>query len=79
MLLEPGNRLKLGFLQVTREPALIIPVTGQTHIVLGVILLGWVGLYLFGLTPGEIEEPDLVGTAAALSAPSASCSGSPPG
>ena len=68
MLLEPGNRLELGFLLVAGVLAFIIPVTGQIHIVLGVVLLGWFGFYLFRLTRGEVKEPDLVGTAASVGA-----------
>lgn len=68
MMLESGNRLELGFLLVAGVLAFIIPVTGQVHIALGVVLLGWFGYYLFRLTRGEVEEPDLVGTAASLGA-----------
>jgi len=34
--------------------------------VLGVALLGWFGFYLWRLAHGPVEEPDLIGTAAAL-------------
>jgi cation:H+ antiporter len=64
--LEPGNRLELGFLLIAGMVAFLIPATGHIHLVLGLALLGWFGFYLYKLSHGEIEEPDLVGTAAAL-------------
>jgi len=48
--------------------AFVIPATGRINIAFGVALLGWFGYYLFKLTRGEVEEPELVGTAAALGA-----------
>jgi cation:H+ antiporter len=64
--LEPGNRLELGFLLIAGMVAFLIPATGHIHLVLGLALLGWFGFYLYKLSHGEVEEPDLVGTAAAL-------------
>jgi cation:H+ antiporter len=43
-----------------------MPITGQIHLAFGILLLGWFGFYLFRLTRGEVEEPDLIGTSAAL-------------
>jgi cation:H+ antiporter len=43
-------------------------VTGRINIAFGVALLGWFGFYLYKLSRGEVEEPELVGTAAALGA-----------
>lgn len=68
LALEPGNRVELGFLLIAGLVAFIIPATGRIHLVLGVALLAWFGFYLYKLTRGEAEEPDLVGTAAALGA-----------
>src|SRR6202020_1112611 len=48
--------------------AFVIPVTGRIHIAFGVALLAWFGFYLYKLSRGEVEEPELVGTAAALGA-----------
>jgi cation:H+ antiporter len=48
--------------------AFLVPATGRIHIAFGVILLGWFGYYLYKLSRGEVEEPELVGTAAALGA-----------
>ncbi|WP_029373243.1 sodium:proton exchanger [Mycobacterium sp. UM_WWY] len=68
MALDPGNRVELGFLLIAGVVAFVIPVTGQIHLVLGVALLAWFGFYLYKMSRGEVEEPDLIGTAAALGA-----------
>ena len=64
--LEPGNRIELGFLLIAGIVAFVIPATAQIHLVLGVALLAWFGFYLFKVSQGEVEEPDLIGTAAAI-------------
>jgi cation:H+ antiporter len=64
--LEPANRLELGFLLIAGMAAFLIPATGHIHLVLGLALLAWFGFYLYKLSHGDVEEPDLVGTAAAL-------------
>ncbi|MGA7055068.1 MAG: sodium:proton exchanger, partial [Mycobacterium sp.] len=66
LALEPGNRLEIGFLLIAGLAAFLIPATGHIHLVLGVALLAWFGFYLYKLSHGDVEEPDLVGTAAAL-------------
>lgn len=66
--LEPSNRVELGFLLIAGVIAVIVPVSGQIHIVLGAALLAWFGFYLYKLTRGDVEEPDLIGTAAAIGA-----------
>ena len=66
MALVPGNRVELGFLLIAGVIAFVIPATGQIHLVLGVALLAWFGFYLYKMSRGEVEEPDLVGTAAAI-------------
>jgi cation:H+ antiporter len=66
LLLDPGNRVELGFLMIAGVIALVIPATGRIHLVLGVALLAWFGLYLYKLTRGDVEEPELIGTAAAI-------------
>lgn len=68
LALEPGNRVELGFLLIAGLVAFIIPTTGRIHLVLGVAMLAWFGFYLYKLTRGEAEEPELVGTAAAIGA-----------
>jgi cation:H+ antiporter len=64
--LEAGNRVELGFLLIAGLVAFIIPATGRIHLVLGVAMLAWFGFYLYKMTRGEPEEPELIGTAAAI-------------
>jgi cation:H+ antiporter len=66
--LEPGNRVELGFLLIAGVIAFVVPVTGRIHLVLGVALLAWFGFYLYKLTRGGVEEPELIGAAAAIGA-----------
>jgi cation:H+ antiporter len=66
--LDPGNRVELGFLLVAGIIAFVVPATGRIHLVLGVALLAWFGLYLYKLTRGDVEEPELIGAAAAIGA-----------
>lgn len=66
--LDPSNRVEIGFLMIAGVVAFVIPVTGRIHMAFGVALLVWFGFYLYKLTRGEVEEPELVGTAAALGA-----------
>jgi cation:H+ antiporter len=66
LALEPANRVELGFLLIAGMVAFLIPATGHIHLVLGLALLSWFGFYLYKLSHGDVEEPDLVGTAAAL-------------
>ncbi|HEY0216064.1 MAG TPA: sodium:proton exchanger [Cellulomonas sp.] len=68
LALEPGNRLELGFLLIAGVAAFVIPATGQIHLVFGLAMIGWFGFYMYRLTRGEAEEPDLIGTAAAIGA-----------
>ena len=60
------NRVELGFLLIAGVIAFAIPASGQIHLALGLTLLGWFGFYLYKVSHGEVEEPDLIGTAAAL-------------
>jgi cation:H+ antiporter len=64
--LEPANRVELGFLLIAGVVAFVIPLDGQIHLVLGLALLAWFGFYLYKVSHGDVEEPDLIGTAAAL-------------
>jgi cation:H+ antiporter len=66
LALEPANRVELGFLLIAGVVAFLIPATGHIHLVLGLALLAWFGFYLYKLSRGDVEEPDLIGTAAAL-------------
>ncbi|OMC43024.1 sodium:proton exchanger [Mycobacterium sp. IS-1264] len=64
--LAPANRVELGFLLIAGVIAFAIPAVGQIHLALGLALLAWFGFYLYKVSHGEVEEPDLIGTAAAL-------------
>jgi cation:H+ antiporter len=64
--LDASNRVEIGFLMIAGVVAFVIPATGRIHIAFGVALLAWFGFYLYKLTRGEVEDPELVGTAAAL-------------
>jgi cation:H+ antiporter len=66
LALEPANRVELGFLLIAGVVAFLIPATAHIHLVLGLALLAWFGFYLYKLSHGDVEEPDLIGTAAAL-------------
>jgi cation:H+ antiporter len=66
LTLEPANRVELGFLLIAGVVAFAIPAGGEIHLTLGLALLAWFGFYLYKVSHGDVEEPDLVGTAAAL-------------
>ena len=66
LALQPANRVELGFLLVAGVVAFVIPATGEIHLALGLTLLAWFGFYLYKVSHGDVEEPDLIGTAAAL-------------
>lgn len=66
LTLEPANRVELGFLLIAGVLAFVIPASGQIHFGLGLALLAWFGFYLYKISHGDVEEPDLIGTAAAL-------------
>src|SRR6201997_2897279 len=66
--LVPANRVELGFLLIAGVVAFVIPASGEIHLALGLALLAWFGFYLYKVSHGDVEEPDLIGTAAALGA-----------
>ncbi len=66
LALQPANRVELGFLLIAGVIAFAIPASGQIHLALGLTLLAWFGFYLYKIGHGDVEEPDLIGTAAAL-------------
>jgi cation:H+ antiporter len=68
LLLESGNRVELGFLLIAGVVAFGIPVSGHIDVTIGLALLAWFGFYLYRLTRGEPEDPELIGTAAAIGA-----------
>ena len=66
LALEPANRVELGFLLVAGVAAFVMPAGGQIHLALGLALLAWFGFHLYKVSHGDVEEPDLIGTAAAI-------------
>jgi cation:H+ antiporter len=66
LVLERSNRVELGFLLIAGVAAFVIPLTGQIQLPLGLALLGWFGFYLYKISHGDVEVPDLIGTAAAI-------------
>ena len=66
LVLEAANRVELGFLLIAGVAAFVIPASGQIHLVLGLVLLAWFAFYLYKVSHGDVEEPDLIGTAAAV-------------
>jgi len=66
LALQPANRVELGFLLIAGVIAFVIPATSEIHLALGLALLAWFGFYLYKISHGDVEEPDLIGTAAAL-------------
>src|ERR1700739_660600 len=66
LALEPANRVELGFLLIAGVVAFVMPATGEIHLALGLVLLAWFGYYLYKVSHGDVEEPNLIGTAAAL-------------
>ncbi len=66
LALQPANRVELGFLLIAGVVAFVIPASGEIHLALGLTLLAWFGFYLYKIAHGDVEEPELVGTAAAL-------------
>lgn len=66
LALSPSNRIELGFLTIAGVVAFAIPASGQIHFALGIALLAWFGFYLFTMSRRETDEPELVGTAAAI-------------
>jgi cation:H+ antiporter len=66
LALDPANRVELGFLLIAGVVAFVIPASGEIHLAVGMVLLAWFGYYLYKVSHGDVEEPNLIGTAAAL-------------
>jgi len=67
LVLESGYRRELGFLAIAGVVAFVIPVTGQIHLVLGILLLAFFAYYLYRAAISEHDdEPDLIGPAATI-------------
>ena len=69
LLLPERCRLELGFLLLAAVVAFAIPVSGQIHLLLGAVLLGFFAFYLVRVARDEDgSEPELVGPAARIGA-----------
>lgn len=66
LTLEPGTRVELGFLLIAGVVAFIAPITATISLVLGFALLVWFAFYLVRVAQQGVEEPTLIGTAAAI-------------
>lgn len=67
VVLAASNRLEVGFLAVAALVAFVIPLTGQIHILLGVVLLALFVFYLVRVSRGGCDdEVELVGPAAGI-------------
>ncbi|WP_326835047.1 sodium:proton exchanger [Amycolatopsis rhabdoformis] len=66
--LEPARRIDLGFLLFASGVALVIVVAGVISVPVGIVLLALFGWYLWKVSRGGVEEPELTGTAAQLGA-----------
>ena len=68
LLLSPRRRIELAFLAAAGVIAFVMPVTGQIHVALAVVLLALFGAYLWRVSRGEVTEPELIGTPAHIAA-----------
>ncbi|APU14715.1 MULTISPECIES: sodium:proton exchanger [Actinoalloteichus] len=68
LTLDSGHRVELGFLAIASVIAFAIPLSGQIHLTLGIGLLVFFGFYLWKVSRGDTEEPELVGPAATIGA-----------
>lgn len=69
LVLDPSYRVEVGFLALASLLALVVPVTGEIHLVLGLVLLAVFAAYLVRMArSGSDDEPDLVGPAARIGA-----------
>jgi len=66
--LDTSNRVETGFLMFAGVAAFVMPATGRIQLAFGVALLAWFGFYLYKLSRGDVAEPELIGTAAAMGA-----------
>ncbi|MFC4223640.1 sodium:proton exchanger [Lysinibacter cavernae] len=63
----PGDaRVELGLLLIASLVTLTIPITGQIHVALGIVLLLIFVYYLYRVSQAETDEPELVGVAQSI-------------
>ncbi|GAA3571801.1 sodium/hydrogen exchanger [Microlunatus spumicola] len=69
LVLDPSYRVDIGFLALASLLALVVPATGQIHLLLGLVLLGVFAWYLVRMaTSADDDDHDLVGPAARIGA-----------
>ena len=68
VVVRRGYRLELGLLIIATVLALLIPLTGQINILLGVAMLGLFVFYLYRASKSETEEPELMGVSESIGA-----------
>jgi cation:H+ antiporter len=68
LTLTSRYRVELGFLAIASVVAFFIPITGRIPLALGFALLGFFVFYLWKVSRGEVDEPELVGPAATIGA-----------
>jgi cation:H+ antiporter len=69
LVLDSGYRRELGFLAVAAVIAFVIPVTGEIHLALGILLLAFFAYYLYRAAVADHDDaPDLIGPAATIGA-----------
>src|SRR4051794_25756638 len=61
LILSPARRLELAFLGVAGLLAFVMPLSGQIHLALGIVLLALFGLYLRKVSALGVTEPELTG------------------
>jgi len=64
IVVDAESRTDLGFLLISSLIALIIPFTGQLHLLVGILLVLIFAAYLWRQSHAERDEPELEGTAA---------------
>ncbi len=66
--LEVDTRADLGYLLIASVLMLIVPLTSQMHLVVGILLIAIYCIYLWRVSGSSREEPELEGTAAHVGA-----------
>lgn len=66
--LDNETRTDLGFLGIASLIALMVPITGQLHLLVGFALVMLFGFYLWRQSHAQRDEPTLEGTAARVAA-----------
>src|SRR5690606_24535592 len=62
ILLTPDTRIDMGILLLASVLTMLVPLTGQIHIALSVVLFVLFSWYLYRMGQTEVVEPELSGT-----------------